>query len=444
MYFEMKVANQVNLKSEAGPASQFVFCCIQQVISSSFVVGVQARHWHSSPCLHSTLSTMKVSPLRTEFFAQSSIDKDNITVAPRESCGWLLSAPLTAIFSRMHLSSQPRSHQFSKNDAMSKQDVDFRTVPGQVSSEDFLDHGSLSSYTSEESDSWVMEDMFESSHFDRSFNSNHSSYGSSLSQLDDEEQIWRLWDANEDKVSPKTLLYPVISNPIQVQEQGQVGTTRTLPSQIQSDARQSRKGHQLQRSSATRSPRHVTRARVDPSTPGAKTVYSAFPPDIPAMPKLQQDGHIKCHSLPTPDEPRVRPQRSRANTTPAPSVPSLHQGSLRSNQNTNPAPNHKVQTASAWPLCIQSAPTSPGYPPLPERDLMDLMVETSAFSDDEDDEDEGPGFVVAMKTVLNLGKSNSHTELEKLPIDKAGRKVPRRNLGDTLNSWFKKKKRVTL
>ncbi|PVH74042.1 hypothetical protein DL98DRAFT_519527 [Cadophora sp. DSE1049] len=387
---------------------------------------------------------MKVSPLRTEFFAQSSIDKDNITVPPRESCGWLLSSSLTAIFSRMHLSSQPRSQQFSEDDAMAKRDVEIRTVACQVSSEDFQDHGSLSSYTSGDTDSCVMEDMFESFQFDPSYNNNHSSYGSSISQLDDEEQIWRLWDANEDKVSPQPLLYPVISDPIQVREQGQLGTSRRLPSQIQSDARESRKGHHLQRSSATRSPRHITRTRVDPSPPVAKTVYSAFPPDIPTIPKLQQNCHLKCHSLPIPTERRVRPQRSRANTTPAPSVPSLHQGSHRSNLNTTAEPNHKVQTSSAWPLSMHSAPTSPGYPPLPGRDLMDIMVETSAFSDDEDDEDESPRFVVAMKSVLNLGRSTSSTEIEKPHVEKARRNVPRRNLSDTLNSWFKKKKRATL
>ena len=65
---------------------------------------------------------------------------------------------------------------------------------------------------------------------------------------------------------------------------------------------------------------------------------------------------------------------------------------------------------------------------------MDMMVETSAFSDDEDDENEdGPGFVGAMKSVLNLGRSTSNTELDKLSFEKGSGKVARRNLSDTLN-----------
>ncbi|KAK0111259.1 hypothetical protein ONS95_001631 [Cadophora gregata] len=392
---------------------------------------------------------MKVSPLRTEFFAQSSIDKDNMADVPRESCGWLLSSPFTAIVSRMHLSSPLRSQPLSAYDEMAQYYVDSRSDGFQASSEDFPDHCSLSLYSSGESDSWVMEDMFESSQFNPSYNRNHSSFGSSLSQLEDEEQIWRMWDANEDSVSSEPLL--CVSEPVKVRDQEQHGTTRKLPSQIQSDILQSRKVHQLQRSSATRSPRRTTRARVDPTSPVAKTTYSAFPPETQSVPKVQRGYHGKCASFPAPTEPRMRPQRSRANTTPAPCPPSLHQDIFTSDLNSSATSSHKSQDSSTYlemPLFMHSAPVSPQYPPPPERDLMDLMVETSRFSDDEDDEDEdqedGPGFVVAMKSVLNLRRSNSSTDIEKLAVEKARVKPSRRNLSDTLNSWFKKKNRATL
>jgi len=405
---------------------------------------VRARHWHSSPYLHSPSSTMKASPLPTEFFAQSSIDKDNMSALPRESCGWLLTSPFTAIVSRMHLGGTPRSQSLAANDIMAEHEVDHGTIDFQVPPEDFQDLCSSSSLRSSgESDSWVMEDMFEPSQFSPTYTNNHSSFDSSLSQLEDEEQIWRMWDTNEDFVSPKPLLYPNISDPVKVRDHGQLGTTRKLPSQIQSGI-QSRKASQLSRSSATRSPRRFAGAPIVPTSPVAKTFYSAFPSDTQAVPKLHQRYHEKCDSLPAPSEPRLRPQRSRAMTTPAPSGPSIGQATLPSSRNAPAATNVESQSSSEC-LFMRSAPVSPQYPHFHERDLMDMMVETSAFSDDEDDENEdGPGFVGAMKSVLNLGRSTSNTELDKLSFEKGSGKVARRNLSDTLNSWFKKKKRVTL
>ncbi|KAG4437084.1 hypothetical protein IFR05_007418 [Cadophora sp. M221] len=289
--------------------------------------------------------------------------------------------------------------------------------------------------------------MFDQSHSNKSYDHTHSSYGSYISQLEDEEHIWHLWDESKDMISPEPLLYPVASNPIQVREQGQLGTTRKLPSQIQLDTTKSQKTNQLKRRSATRSPRRITRTRVHPPSPVTKTIYSPFPPGVPAVTDLHQDYHMKCHSWPIQAEPQVRPRRLRANTTPAPTVPSIRKVSRPSNLSTCTILNQSNESSPAdivLPLFMSSAPVSHQFPPFPERDLMDFMVETSAFSDDEDDEDASPAFVVAIKSVLNLGRGISNVEGEKLPVEKTKKKAPRRTLRGALNALLKKKKGATL
>ncbi|KAH9208744.1 hypothetical protein DL95DRAFT_467462 [Leptodontidium sp. 2 PMI_412] len=347
----------------------------------------------------------------------------------------------------MQLSSPLRAQHLEAKDAIAIQDIERRTVGCQVSSGDFPDSCSMSSDSSEDSDNWLMEDMFEQSQSNTSYDKTHSSYGSHISQLEDEEDIWRLWDGSKDTPSPEPLLYPVTSDPIQVREQGQLGTTRKLPSQIQFDTTESPKTNQLKRCSATRSPRRITRARVHPPSPVAKTSYSPFPPGTTKVANLHQDYHMNYHSWPVPNEPQARPQRLRANTTPTPAVPSIRKVSRSSNLSTCKILNQSHVSSPAditLPLFMSSAPTSPQFTPFPERDLMDLMVETSAFSDDEDDEDNAPVFVVAMKSVLNLGRGSSKVEGEKLPVEKAKKKDPRRTLRGALKSFLKKKKGATL
>lgn len=294
-----------------------------------------------------------------------------------------------------------------------------------------------------------MEDMFAQSQFIHSIDNSHSSYGSSFSQVEDEENIWRLWDANKDTFAPERLLYPVTSNPISVGEQGQLGTAHKISSQIQSDIIEPRKTNHLKRSSATRSPRRITRTWFDPPSPTAKISYSQFHlPSNATAPKPHQESHMKCHSWPAPTEPRVRPQRSLANSTAVPTVPSTRQVSRPSNLSTYTTLDQNYESSPAdisMSIAMRSASISPRFPPLPERDLMDMMVEISAFSDDDDDdEDEVPAFVIAMKSVLNLGRGTPEGEGEKLAVDKAKRTAPRRTLRRTLSSLLKIKKGATL
>ncbi|KAL2065746.1 hypothetical protein VTL71DRAFT_3416 [Oculimacula yallundae] len=386
---------------------------------------------------------MKVLPLRREFFTQSPIDKDNITVVPhRESYGWLLSSPLTAIFSRMHLSSPLRAQNIKKANSMAVQEVAYRSASCQVSSDGFSDHYSVSSYSSE-SDSWLMEDMFEDSQGSTSCNTIHTSYDSSISQLDDHEHIYRWWDANKENVSPDPLFYPVTSKAIQVREQGQLGTTRKLPSQIQYESTETCKTQHLKRASATRSPRRKGHSRADPSATIVKPAYSAFPPNSQESTNDKQDYHMKCHSWPAPTGPRSRPQRSRANTTP--NLTAIHKTSRPSNLSTCTILDHSSKSSLRdyyTPASVISNPTSPHMPYYPERNLMVLMAEeTSAFSDDEDN-DESLTLKSAMKSVLNLGRA-TNVESEKFPVEKAKLK-PKRSFLRAMSSLLHLKKGATV
>ncbi|KAH7333372.1 hypothetical protein BKA65DRAFT_507655 [Rhexocercosporidium sp. MPI-PUGE-AT-0058] len=389
---------------------------------------------------------MKVSPLRTEFFMQSTIDRqDNITVLPRqEPCGWLLSSPSTAVFSSMHLNSPLRSQQHQEDDAMAK--VESRTIACQESSPDFADGCSISC-SSEDSDSWLMEDMFEQSHRNTSTNNSHSSYGSYISQLEDEEYIWGLWDTRKDMVSPEPLHHPNTSKPAQVREQGDLGAAQKLPSQMRFDTTKSRKTTQLKRHSATRSPHRIARTRLDPPSPAGRKAYSPFPPRTPPVPDLHQDYHMKYHSWPVPTKPEVRPQRLRANTTPTPTVQSVRKVNRPSNLSTCVTLEQNdgtISTDNSVPLSMCSAPTSPQFPPLPGRDLLDLMVETSAFSDDEDDENHVPAFVLAMKSVLKIGRGDANVEGEKLSVVETKKIASKKTLRGALGSLLKLKKGATL
>ncbi|XMA15068.1 hypothetical protein WAI453_007859 [Rhynchosporium graminicola] len=318
-------------------------------------------------------------------------------------------------------------------------DIESRTVALRVSSDDFPDNYSVSSYSSG-SDSWLMEDLFDNSPGFPSHNISHSSCGSSNSRLDYEEHLWRSWDADQDTFCADPLLAP-----IQVREQGQTRTARKLPSQIQHERTETSKLQHLKRAPATRSPRRKSRIQAYSPSTAVRTNYLPYISSEPEAVDDRQDYHMKCHSWPTPAGPLVRPQRSRANTTPAPTC--ILKFSRPSNLSTCTALNQNNGPPIADISILRSQPPTPTFlqfPYVPERDLMDLMVETSAFSDDEDDEP--PTLKSAIKytkSVLNLHRAAANSESEKLPVEKAKRK-PRMTLRRAMSSFLSKKKGATL
>ncbi|EKD15686.1 uncharacterized protein L3040_005966 [Drepanopeziza brunnea f. sp. 'multigermtubi'] len=399
---------------------------------------------------------MKVSPLLTEFFAQSTIDKDNMTLPRRESCGWLLSPPVTATFSKKQVGNQHRSLQFGVDDTMEsiKAKRRRRATAWQVSSDDSPYRDSMFSDglkddgdgddgdNGDDDDDWVMEDIFKPT--TSGTGNSHSSYGSATSQVEEE-----VWDANIESPSPEPF-YKANARSIRARSQGHVrshGFHRRLPSQTQRSLVESESFSQLQRTPAIRSARRHSPAYIEPFPPPLaipKVKRPAPPPFAPSKSQSSNDVPTKWHSWPPQAAPPVPRTQVRARANPSSS--------------TRAAPGYKPPHV---PAVHSAPPSSSRFPPSPEHDLM-TFSETSAFSDDDDDDDDNDHdaadddacpFVLAMKKLqLSHGKSGTHGaagEREKLPAEITGKKktTPRRSFRRTLTSlesFIKKRKGGTL
>ncbi|KAK2629717.1 hypothetical protein QTJ16_000537 [Diplocarpon rosae] len=348
---------------------------------------------------------MRVLPFRTELFAPSTTDRDH---KAREPSGRLLSSPLTTTFSRKRIRRSPASPR-SRSQAQAEMAGGSRDVACQVSSEELWSRYSVSTAASD--DDWLMEDIFGPDE-SRALATSPSSDGSSASPLDDEEQLWRRYES----VSP---FYQNTPTPIQAREQAHYRISRRSPAppQLLDAARVT----QLARSQTIRSPRRPKLAEAPWSpSPTPTPTPTPLPASQATTPESEPEAHTRYHSWPLPDVPlQPKPRlRARANTAPA----------------TRPTPplDHY--------LC--SEPSSPLFAPAPS--LMDLgTVETSAFSDDEDD-DGAPRLCHRVKTVLQLGKTSAPVAGEKLPVARAQRAKPRRSWGGVWHSLLKGKKGATL
>ncbi|KAI6711022.1 hypothetical protein JHW43_006451 [Diplocarpon mali] len=401
---------------------------------------------------------MKVLVFRKDFFVPSSAtaaaDRDNKTRLPPGSCRRRLSPPLTTTFSRKHVVASPPSSpppQANKhNTTTGHMACARREAACQLSSEELWSRYSVSTGTSD--DDWLMEDILGPDESNPLGNS-HSSCGSSVSQLDDEERIWRRYDApqNHRTISP---FYQPTSTPVQAREQGHYSDSRKLPCRDPDELLDPEHLPPLTRCQAVRSPRRKHRAGpLSPPPSSHANNYHALPPHPPSTAESGTEYYIKYHSWPLPDAPlQPTPRlRARANTSPDPAAPSGRPASrpTRLGTCTTFAPDSRPGAAAPVtpPPSACSAPSSPSSPlfaPVPS--LMDLMaVETSAFSDDEDDDDV-PRLCHRMKTALQLGKASASLAVagEKLPVEKAKRTKPRRSWSGVLNSLLKGKKGATL
>lgn len=382
---------------------------------------------------------MKVSPLCPEFLARPSIDKDPAIEPCRESCGWLLSSPLTTIFSKVHLTNPLRPQDSDTGPKMSGNNLDHPTVACQVSFNEIPTRLSLLSNSSDESDFWMTDNLLADYEDDTFLGNSHSSYSSSNTQLEDEEKIWCLYDDLKDIASPASSQEASPGDNHDVVNQG-VALTNSTSIEI------AKKVH-LKRASATRSSRRNKR----PKTPVSPTAYSAFPACTPTPDAPSQEYHMRYHSWPLPSEAptehRDKPQgRTRANTTSA--VPTIRKVSRPSKLSMDTT--HDIHTSTSqisMPACTDVTPPSPLLMSSPDRDLMAMMADISAFSDDEDDEEPGDKstIVLAVKSVLSLGMFGAGSENERFSVQQVRMKSQKRTRSGALRAWFSgKNKGATL
>ncbi|KAN0110584.1 hypothetical protein V8E51_006971, partial [Hyaloscypha variabilis] len=135
------------------------------------------------------------SPHRAEFLVKdNSIDCNGITVTVHDaSDGWLLSSPITTIFSKMHLS-RPRKLSSSPDSdgCLSPSTLDRLTKACQATSKELQNRLSISS---DSSDPGMMYDPFASSGSDTSFEDSltRSPSEADLAALQVENETWNLY-----------------------------------------------------------------------------------------------------------------------------------------------------------------------------------------------------------------------------------------------------------
>jgi hypothetical protein len=142
-----------------------------------------------------SLSTMGGSPRRAEFLvSKSSIDCNCITVPARDAPdGWLLSTPVTTIFSKMHLSRPRQVSSSPESDGyLSPSTLVRLTKACQATSKELQNRLSISS---DSSDPGMMYDPFNSSGSDTSFEDHltPSPSEADIAALQTENETWDLY-----------------------------------------------------------------------------------------------------------------------------------------------------------------------------------------------------------------------------------------------------------